>query len=86
MLNLLKLGGNHLFIMKKIIFSFVFVCFVFIFGFIIGVSTTNAYAKPEVTNVQNTTGNIYQPQEVYYKGQYYIVFTSGCSSMAVIKK
>ena len=63
----------------------------FVFGGIMGfvffasMSTVNANPTPIVTNVQNTQASI-NTQTVYVDGQRYIVFTSGCSSMHVIKK
>lgn len=58
-----------------------------IMGFAICATTSKANAKPTpiVTNVQNTQSSI-NTQTVYVDGQRYIVFTSGSSSMAVVKK
>ena len=80
--------------MKKIkFFAFIgMLTIVYIIGGIMGfaicasTSTVNANPIPIVNNIQNTQGNIYTPQIVYVDGQKYIVFTSGCSSMAVVKK
>jgi hypothetical protein len=55
------------------------------FAFCASTSTVNANPAPIVTSVQNTQSNIYT-QTVYVDGQRYIVFTSGSSSMAVVKK
>jgi hypothetical protein len=55
------------------------------FAFCASTSTVNANTAPVVTNVQNTQASI-NIQTVYVDGQRYIVFTSGCSSMAVVKK
>jgi len=59
----------------------------FILGFAFCASSTKANAKPipDVMNTQNTQSNV-NTQTVYVDGQRYIVFTSGYSSMAVIKK
>lgn len=72
--------------MKK----YVFYClFSFMLGFILCLGISNAYANsssnPIVTNVQNMQGNV-STQIVYVEGQRYVVFTSGASSLAVIKK
>ena len=58
-----------------------------IMGFALCASTTtvNANSAPIVTSVQNTQSSI-NTQTVYVDGQRYIVFTSGSSSMAVVKK
>ena len=55
------------------------------FAFCTSTSTVNANPTPIVTNVQNTQSSI-NTQTVYVDGQRYIVFTSGSSSMAVVKK
>ena len=55
------------------------------FVFCASTSTVNANPAPVVTNVQNTQSGI-NTQTVYVDGQRYIVFTSGSSSMAVVKK
>lgn len=55
------------------------------FAFCASTSTVNANPTPIVTSVQNTQSNI-NTQTVYVDGQRYIVFTSGSSSMAVVKK
>lgn len=55
------------------------------FAFCASTSTVNANPNPIVTSVQNTQSNI-NTQTVYVDGQRYIVFTSGSSSMAVVKK
>jgi hypothetical protein len=79
--------------MKKIKF-FVFIGMLtisYVIGGIVGfafgasTSTVNANPTPVVTNVQNTQA-IINTQTVYVDGQRYIVFTSGSSSMAVVKK
>ena len=60
-------------------------------GFILGFAScstipkANAAQIPNITNVQNTQSNVYT-QTMYVNGQYYIVFTSSASSMAVVKK
>ena len=54
-------------------------------GFVFCKTTPTAAAAPIVTNVQNTQSSI-STQTVYVDGQRYIVFTSGSSSMAVVKK
>jgi len=58
-----------------------------IMGFVLCASTptVNANPAPIVTSVQNTQSSI-NTQTVYVDGQRYIVFTSGSSSMAVVKK
>ena len=58
-----------------------------IMGFVLCTSTptVNANPAPIVTSVQNTQSSI-NTQTVYVDGQRYIVFTSGSSSMAVVKK
>ena len=55
------------------------------FAFCASTSTVNANPTPIVTSVQNTQSNI-NTQTIYVDGQRYIVFTSGSSSMAVVKK
>ena len=55
------------------------------FAFCASTSTVNANPTPIVTSVQNTQSSI-NTQTVYVDGQRYIVFTSGSSSMAVVKK
>lgn len=59
----------------------------FIMGFSICATTPKAHAAqtPIMTNVQNTQSNI-NTQTVYVDGQRFIVFTSGYSSMAVVKR
>ena len=56
-------------------------------GFAFCASSTKSYADPipAVMNTQNTQSNV-NTQTIYVEGQKYIVFTSGCSSMTVIKK
>jgi len=58
-----------------------------IMGFALCASTPSANANPApaVTNVQNTQSNVYT-QTMYVDGQRYVVFTSGSSSMFVIRK
>ena len=58
-----------------------------IMGFAFCASTfiVNANPAPVVNNVQNTQANI-NSQIVYVDGQKYVVFTSGYSSMAAVKK
>ena len=58
-----------------------------IMGFELCASSTKSYAKPVpvVMDVQNTQSNV-NTQTIYVEGQKYIVFTSGSSSMTVIKK
>ena len=58
-----------------------------IMGFAFCASSTKSYADPipAVMNTQNTQSNV-NTQTIYVEGQKYIVFTSGCSSMTVIKK
>ena len=55
------------------------------FAFCASTSTVNANPAPVVTNVQNTQANV-NTQTVYVDGQKFIVFTSGSSSIAVVKK
>lgn len=55
------------------------------FAFCASTSTVNASPTPIVTSVQNTQASI-NTQTVYVDGQRYVVFTSGSSSMAVVKK
>lgn len=59
----------------------------FILGFGVCASSTKSYAKsiPNIMNTQNMQSNV-NAQTIYFEGQKYIVFTSGSSSMAVIKK
>lgn len=59
----------------------------FILGFAFCASSTKSYADPipAVMNTQNMQSNV-NTQTIYFEGQKYIVFTSGSSSMAVIKK
>lgn len=79
--------------MKKIkLFAFIgMLTIAYVIGGIMGFAlcastpTVNANPTPVVTNVQNTQASI-NTQTVYVDGQRYIVFTSGCSSMAVVKK
>jgi len=79
--------------MKKIkFFAFIgMLTIVYVIGGIMGfaicasTSTVNATPTPIVTSVQNTQSSI-NTQTVYVDGQRYIVFTSGSSSMAVVKK
>ena len=79
--------------MKKIkFFAFIgMLTIAYIIGGIMGfalcasTSTVNANPTPIVTSVQNTQSSI-NTQTVYVDGQRYIVFTSGSSSMAVVKK
>lgn len=79
--------------MKKIktfafigIFTVAYFCG-YLMGLGIGTITTKANAAPVpiVNNVQNTQANI-NSQIVYVDGQKYVVFTSGYSSMAAVKK
>ena len=58
-----------------------------VMGFALCASSTKSYAKPVpvVMDVQNTQSNV-NTQTIYVEGQKYIVFTSGSSSMTVIKK
>lgn len=58
-----------------------------IMGFALCASSTKSYADPipDIMNTQNMQSNV-NTQTVYVEGQKYIVFTSGSSSMAVIKK
>lgn len=64
-----------------------------IFGFLLGFLIQHTYASyhtelnmgPKVENVQRTQGGV-SVQTVYYEGKKYIVFTSGYSSMTVIKQ
>ena len=58
-----------------------------IMGFALCASSTKSYAEPvpDVMNTQNIQSNV-NTQTIYVEGQKYIVFTSGSSSMAVIKK
>ena len=79
--------------MKKIkLFAFIgMLTIAYVIGGIMGFAlcastpTVNANPTPIVTNVQNTQSSI-NTQTVYVDGQRYIVFTSGSSSMAVVKK
>lgn len=79
--------------MKKIkFFAFIGILTIaYIIGGIMGfaicasTSTVNANPTPIVTSVQNTQASI-NTQTVYVDGQRYVVFTSGSSSMAVVKK
>jgi hypothetical protein len=79
--------------MKKIkLFAFIgMLTIAYVIGGIMGFAlcastpTVNANPAPIVTNVQNTQASI-NTQTVYVDGQRYIVFTSGYSSMYVIKK
>lgn len=79
--------------MKKIkFFAFIgMLTIAYVIGGIMGFAlcastpTVNANPTPVVTNVQNTQASI-NTQTVYVDGQRFIVFTSGCSSMAVVKK
>ena len=59
-----------------------------IMGFALCASSTKSYAKsvPVIMDVQNTQSNVCNAQTIYVEGQKYVVFTSGSSSMAVIKK
>lgn len=76
--------------MKNKVIGFIFGS---IFGFIMGVSIHHGYAKyvnpelymgPKVENVQNLQGGV-SCQEYWYNGHKYLIFTSGYSSMQVIK-
>lgn len=79
--------------MKKIkFFAFIgMLTITYVIGGIMGFAlcastpTVNANPTPVVTNVQNTQASV-NTQTVYVDGQKFIVFTSGCSSMAVMKK
>jgi hypothetical protein len=79
--------------MKKIkFFAFIgMLTIAYVIGGIMGFAlcastpTVNANPAPIVTSVQNTQSSI-NTQTVYVDGQRYIVFTSGSSSMAVVKK
>ena len=55
------------------------------FGLCSSIQITNAKPIPDVMNIQNTQSNV-NTQTIYVEGQKYIVFTSGSSSMAVIKR
>jgi hypothetical protein len=55
------------------------------FGMCSATTKANAAPAPIVNNVQNTQANI-NSQIVYVDGQKYVVFTSGYSSMAAVKK
>ena len=55
------------------------------FAFCASTSKVNANPAPIVTSLQNTQSSI-NTQTVYVDGQRYVVFTSGSSSMAVVKK
>lgn len=55
------------------------------FGMYAATTKANAAPTPIVNNVQNTQANI-NSQIVYVDGQKYVVFTSGYSSMAAVKK
>jgi len=57
----------------------------FIAGLTISEVNASVNTVNSVQSVQNTQSNIYT-QTVYVDGQRYIVFTSGSSSMAVVKK
>lgn len=76
--------------MGKKIALFIFGC---LFGFLMGLGIHHGYAKyvnPElymghkVENVQNLQGGV-SCQEYWYGGRKYLIFTSGYSSMQVIK-
>lgn len=58
----------------------------FLLGGVVGITLyeTSTKAHAEVVNVNSGERVIYE--SVYVDGQRYIVFTSGSSSMAVIKK
>ena len=63
-----------------------------IFGFIMGVGIHHVIANtnhelnmgPKVENLSNTNGGV-NCQEYWYNGKKYLVFTSGYSSMQVVK-
>lgn len=55
------------------------------FGLCSSIQIANAKPIPDVMNIQNTQANI-NTQVMYVDGQRYVVFTSGSSSMVVIKK
>jgi hypothetical protein len=69
--------------------NYVIMFIVFICGLIVGGNIQLAYANESgVTNTQNimNTNATINTQTIYVDGQRYIVFTSGSSSIAVIKK
>ena len=58
-----------------------------IVGFGLCATTQTVNATPSTTNIQNMNMSpSVNTQSVYVEGQRYIVFTSGSTSMAVVKK
>lgn len=77
--------------MKVKISVFIFGC---LFSFMIGIGLHHGYAKhinpeiymgPKVENVQDIQGGI-RVETIWHEGRKYHVFTSGYSSMHVIKQ